>query len=364
MNAKIPSIVDEFSIFGDFLDAIPYGSGHINDTFLVTVSQAGQPVRYILQRINHTIFPDVPALMSNILRVTQRQRTSIRADDRTRRALTLVPTKEGAPFLTTSTGEFWRVYLFIEKASTHDVVGSRDQAFQAAAAFGAFQSMVKDLPEPRLHETVPGFHDTPTRLRHLETVIEKDPKNRAVQVVGEIDFILKRRSLTEVLEQARRNGEVPERVTHNDTKINNVMLDDSTGEGVCVIDLDTVMPGLSAYDFGDLVRTSTSPSPEDERDLSRIDFRMEIYDALVRGFLSTAGGVMTPPERHHLFTGGIVITLETGIRFLTDYIAGDVYFRTHRPGQNIDRCRTQLRLVELMEEREEEARRIVEEFAV
>jgi aminoglycoside phosphotransferase (APT) family kinase protein len=240
----------------------------------------------------------------------------------------LIPTLDGAAVYRDETGDFWRVYLFIEKARTYDAVQSEAQAFQAAKAFGLFQRQLADLPVPRLHDTIPDFHHTPKRFAALEKAIESDPLNRAEQVKAEIEFALRRKAIASVLLDAQ----LPERVTHNDTKFNNVMLDDVTGEGICVIDLDTVMPGLVLYDFGDMIRTTTSPAKEDEPDLSR---------------------VLTAAEKSHLAFSGKLITFEIGLRFLTDFLMGDTYFKIHRPNHNLDRCRTQFRLVESIEQQEE-----------
>ncbi|MCX7916301.1 MAG: aminoglycoside phosphotransferase family protein [Verrucomicrobiae bacterium] len=338
-----------FVIYGEFVCARPHGSGHINDTYAVTFDQAGKPVRYIVQRINHRVFNNPVALMENIYRVTTHVKAKL-TGARSRRALTLVPTRDGQPFHRDEAGNFWRCYLFIEGARTYDAVESPKQAYEAARAFGRFQQLLADLPAPRLHETIPDFHHTPKRLAALEAAIAADTAGRARECGPEIEFVMKRRALTRALVEAG----LPERVTHNDTKLNNVMLDDATGEGVCVIDLDTVMPGLALYDFGDQVRTTTSPAKEDERDLTKVGLRREMFEALARGYLEAAGRFLTREEKELLVVAGKVITLEIGIRFLTDYLSGDVYFKVHRPGHNLDRCRTKFKLVESIEAQEHE----------
>jgi aminoglycoside phosphotransferase (APT) family kinase protein len=241
-------------------------------------------------------------------------------------------------------------------AKTYDAVESPQQAYQAAKAFGQFQKMLADLPAPRLHDTIPDFHHTPKRFANLKQAILDNKANRLSLAKAEIDFALKRKSICSVLLDAK----LPERVTHNDTKFNNVMLDNATGEGICVIDLDTVMPGLALYDFGDMVRTTTSPAKEDERDLSKVTMQFPMFEALVRGYLSSAGEFLTPAEKKFLAFSGKLITFEIGLRFLTDFLEGDTYFKVHRDGHNLDRCRTQFKLVESIEQQENEMNRLVE----
>ncbi len=359
MNSKhdLRGIARQFQIFGEFLSAEPYGSGHINDTYCAVFDQAGTRVRYIFQRINHLVFKNPVAVMENISRVTTHLAAKLADEkDRSRRALTVVPARDGASFHRDQQGNHWRAYLFIERARTYDAVDTPAQAFEGAKAFGRFQKMLADLPAPRLHDTIPDFHHTPKRFAALERAIETDAANRAKLAKPEIEFALKRKSITSVLLDAN----LPERVTHNDTKFNNVMLDDTTGEGICVVDLDTLMPGVALYDFGDTVRTATSPTKEDERDLSRVTMLFPMFEALVRGYLSEAGEFLTPAEKRLLAFAGKLITFEIGIRFLTDHLAGDVYFKVHREGHNLDRARTQFKLIESIEQQEEQMNRLVE----
>jgi Ser/Thr protein kinase RdoA (MazF antagonist) len=247
------------------------------------------------------------------------------------------------------------MYRFIENARSFDALDSPEQAYQAARAFGRFQQQLTSLPPPRLHDTISDFHNTPMRFAALERAIAADACGRAILAKPEIDFALARQSITTKLLDAS----LPERITHNDTKINNVLLDDSTNEGICVIDLDTVMPGLAPYDFGDMVRTATSPAAEDERDLSRVVMQFNFFEALVRGYLSSAGAFLTKEEKRLLAFSGKLITFEIGMRFLTDYLAGDTYYKVHRDGHNLDRCRTQFKLVESIERQEEKMNRFV-----
>ncbi len=359
MNLKhdVRAIARQFHIYGDFQNAAPYGSGHINDTYCVSFEQSGCATRYIFQRINHNIFKNPVALMENIQRVTAHLASKAGENrDFSRRGLTLVATRVGGHYHRDAEGNYWRVYLFIEKAKTYDAVESTQQAFQAAQAFGRFQTLLADLPAPRLHDTIPDFHHTPKRFATFEKAIEEDVANRAKLASPEIEFAQRHKAICSVLLDAK----LPERVTHNDTKFNNVMLDDDTGEGICVIDLDTVMPGLAAYDFGDMVRTTTSPAKEDERDLSKVGLQFPMFEALARGYLSTAGEVLTVAEKRLLPFSGKLITFTIGLRFLTDYLAGDTYFKVHREGHNLDRCRTQFKLVESIEQQEEKMNQLVE----
>jgi hypothetical protein len=345
-----------FDIDGDFISAAPYGSGHINDSYCAVFQRNGAASRYLLQRINHHIFRNPVVLMQNIERVTAHLAAQVESHpDRNRRVLTLIPSRADGPLHVDSERNYWRAYRFIENATTYNSVESADQAYQAARAFGEFQRMLADLPAPRLHDTIPDFHHTPRRFAALERAISADVAGRVNLAGPEIEFALARKPLSSALLDAA----LPERVTHNDTKINNVLLDDVTGEGTCVIDLDTVMPGLAAYDFGDMVRTATSPAPEDEVDLSRVSMQFPLFEALARGYLSTARGFLTPAEKEHLAISGKVITFEIGIRFLTDYLSGDTYFKVHRQGHNLDRCRSQFKLLESIEQQEGQMNKLI-----
>jgi hypothetical protein len=350
----------QFKFRGEVLGIAAHGGGHINDTFLITCEAPNAPARYILQHINRHVFHDPIAVMQNIERVTAHLAAQEAGQsDGARRALRLVPARDGRNWFVDAQGETWRAYRFIEDARTYDTATSADQAFQAARAFGHFQQQLASLPPPRLNETIPDFHHTPKRFAALEQAIAADAVGRAALAKPEIDFARSRQSITSVLLDAN----LPERITHNDTKFNNVLLDDKTGEAVCVIDLDTVMPGLALYDFGDMVRTTTSPAKEDEKDLSLVTMQFPMFEALVRGYLESAGAFLTSPEKNFLSFSGKLITFEIGIRFLTDYLAGDTYFKVHREGHNLDRCRTQFKLVESIEAQTEEMNRLVESLA-
>ena len=346
------AIAREFALEGEVLSADPYGSGHINDTFKVDVRPGAGPRRYVLQRINHHVFRRPDELMANVERVCAHAYAKLKHSglpDADRRTLRLIPTRSGRAWHVDAAGNRWRCYHFIEGATGHDIVRSPEQAYAAAKAFGAFQALLADLPGSRLHETIPDFHHTPSRFARFQEALAKDAHGRAALAVPEIAFALARAHEVGTVVDALRDGSLPERVTHNDTKLNNVLLDDDTQEGVCVIDLDTVMPGSVLYDFGDLVRTSTSPAAEDETDLSLVRMQLPMFDALVRGYLASAGGFLTPKEKGLLPFAGKLITFEIGLRFLTDWLEGDTYFKIKRPTHNLDRARTQFKLVESIE---------------
>jgi len=360
----LETVVQQFDLSGDFVRAEPYGTGHINDTYAVVMDQGVSQVRYIFQRINHNVFPDPPKVMENIVRVTSHVRSVLESEgiaDVSRRTLTVIPTREGRGFWqeTGRDGGFWRSYIFIEKARSYDTLQDPRQAFEAARAFGRFQRLLVDLPGEPLHETIPDFHNGPKRFRDFEEAVQLDACGRAVTAGDEIEFMYRHGEIFEILPGEVEQGRIPVRTTHNDTKINNVLIDDATGEGICVIDLDTLMPGLAPYDFGDMVRTSTCRAAEDERDLSKVSLDLQMFEQLAQGYLSEAGQFLTDAERQHLITGGKMITLIIGCRFLTDYLKGDVYFKVHREGHNLDRSRTQFRLVESILEQEEQMQAIV-----
>jgi aminoglycoside phosphotransferase (APT) family kinase protein len=279
--------------------------------------------------------------MENIGRVTDHLRTKCTG---IHTSLSLVPTVDGGHFHVDESGEFWRMYRYLEGTRSYDSIPSIAHAREAAAEFGRFQAMLRDLPGPRLHETITGFHDTPARYAQLHESLASDVHDRVKHCAPEIDRALAWEAGAGSLIDLQRAGKIPERITHNDTKINNVMFDLNSDKAVCVIDLDTVMPGLALNDFGDMVRTATTAAAEDETDLSRITMRMDYYEALVDGYLATAGESLNEAEVENLAVAGKIITIETGIRFLSDYLNGDEYFRVQRPQQNLDRCRAQFAL--------------------
>lgn len=362
MKHDIAAIAKNFDMRADFISAKPYGSGHINDTYAATYSQAGTKIRYIHQRINHLIFKDPLLLMENIERVTAHIKNKLiaaGADDINRRTLTLVPSLDGKSCYIDPEGNYWRTYFFVENAQTYDEITKANQAYQAAKAFGEFQKQLADLPGKRLHDTIPGFHNTRQRFNNLIKAIEADTHNRAASVKANIEFAMQRETMVDVLLDLHAKGEIPEIITHSDTKLNNVMLDNKTSEGICVIDLDTVMPGLSLYDFGDMARTAMRPTPEDETDLTKVVAQIDMFKALSEGYLSSASEMLTQVEKDHLAFSAQLITFEIGLRFLTDYLEGDVYFKTHREGHNIDRCRVQFKMAESLESISDEMNKIV-----
>jgi len=354
-----------FAIPGAFVSGARHGNGHINDTFAVAFADGGRHVRYLLQRINAAVFRRPLEVMENIERVTAHLRArmaSLAPADAGRRVLTLVRSRDGHAFHLDRDGQVWRCYLFVEGASSHDVLANPAQAYEGARAFGTFQRLLADYEGPRLHETIPDFHHTPRRLAALERAVADDPLGRAAGARREIGETLAHRGLAGELLALRDCGLLAERITHNDTKLNNVLLDDSTGEGICVVDLDTVMPGLSLYDFGDMVRSAVSPVAEDHPDPAAVRVQAPIFAALARGYLEGAAGTLLPRERPHLVTAATLMTYECGVRFLTDHLLGDRYFRVHRPDHNLERARTQLALLRSLEEHADELRGIVAEL--
>lgn len=355
MSFDTRNIFYQFQVYSDFIASRTYGNGHINDTFLVTVDQGGRELHYILQRINHHIFKDPVALMDNVYRICTETRRRLEEQgfvDISRRTLTTLLSRDGLPYVRDKEGNTWRLYYFIEGAIGYDVVRNSDQAYQAAFAFGTFQKFLTDMKGPRLNETIPHFHDTPRRFSHFLEVLQKDPVNRKKTAEQEIEKYLSYEDKLSRLTKLQAAGEIPERITHNDTKLNNVLIDVVTNEAVCVIDLDTSMPGLTPYDFGDLVRTSTSPAAEDERDLIKVRILPEMFKALARGYLDATADFLLPVERENLVFGAKIMTYEVGLRFLTDYLEGDIYFKTAVQDHNLVRSRTQMKLLNSLEEQE------------
>lgn len=347
-------VLSHYALDGSVISCERYGCGHINETYLVHTASGK---RYILQKINHHIFKDVPGLMENIAAVTGFLRN--RETD-PRRVLTLVPTAGGESYLQLE-GGYWRVYDFVEGSICLQAPESKEDFYQSAVAFGAFQQQLQDFPAHTLHETLPNFHNTADRYRIFREVLAADPMGRAKDVQPEIEFALAREQEAATLVRMLENGQLPLRVTHNDTKLNNVMLDAATRTPLCVIDLDTVMPGLSAYDFGDSIRFGAATAAEDEADLSKMEMDLSLFRTFAEGFVSACPD-LTAMEKRMLPMGAKLMTLECGVRFLTDYLDGDHYFATHRPGHNLDRCRTQFKLVADMESKWQAMEAIVQEF--
>lgn len=357
-------VIENFQFEGEYTEGIPYGSGHINDTFRVTFQHKGETKRYILQRMNNQIFLNPEELMENVVGVTSWLRKKIveNGGEPERETLNLVPAKDGKAFYKDSEGEYWRVYLFIEGAKTYDLVENQEDFYQSAVAFGRFQGLLADYPAETLHETIQDFHNTVKRLDTFKKAVEADGCGRAAQVQEEIHFVLDREALAHKLCDMQAEGKLPLRVTHNDTKLNNIMIDDETRKAICVIDLDTVMPGLSVNDFGDSIRFGASTGAEDEPDLSKVSCSMELFELYTKGFVEGCKGSLTEEELDMLPVGAMTMTYECGMRFLTDYLEGDHYFKIHREGHNLDRCRTQFKLVKDMEEKWNQMNEIVNKY--
>ena len=338
----------------------PYGNGHINDTYLVTTEKG----KYILQRINGEVFKSPEAVMENIAGVTEHiARKALEAGKDARRAtLTIVPTDAGKGFFEDSNGLCWRVYLYIEGTVAKDAVETVEDLIASGRAFGEFQQALADYDAESLYETIKNFHNTPERYEDLLKAIELDVVDRRKDVEAEIGFAISHRELAMVLEMAHSSGELPTRVTHNDTKLNNVLFDKESGDVVAVIDLDTVMPGFSVTDFGDAIRFAANSAAEDETDLSLVSLDLALFRAFAEGFIDGCDGKLTERELDLLPEGAMVMTYECGMRFLTDYLAGDTYFKTHREGHNLDRCRAQFALLRDMEAKLDDMRKIINEL--
>ncbi|WP_322174325.1 phosphotransferase enzyme family protein [Acutalibacter caecimuris] len=356
MQKKIPpQVLQAFSLSpsADLRDML---GGHINDTYLVDGT-------YVLQRINHFVFPHPEHIMENMLGVTRFLREKIlqRGGDPERESLQVVLTGAGDPFYRDEEGNYWRCTLYVQATSSFETPDSPDMLFEAGRAFGDFQAMLNGYPADTLHEIIKDFHNTPVRLSQLEAAAAADPKGRLKEVAAELEFAFSRREDAGLLTGLLAAGRLPLRVTHNDTKMSNILFDETTKKAVCVIDLDTVMPGLTAFDFGDSIRAGASTAAEDETDLSKVRFDMQLYRAYTRGFLSTAGAALTEEELDTLPDGAWAMTYEVGVRFLTDYLNGDVYFRTTHPRHNLDRARNQFCLAKQMEDYRAAMGRIVRE---
>jgi len=365
-NFNFDEIVAQFNYEGRFVESKPYGLGHINDTFAVTCIKAnGNPIRYILQRINTNIFKTPENLMENIKNVTTWLNDKIKATggNPERETLNLIDTISGKSFYVSSLGDFWRSYKFIEGAQTYQVVENLRHFYNAGKALGNFEQLLADFPAEKLHETIPDFHNTRKRYETFLEALSKDVMNRAKDVQKEIDFVLSRGAETSLLVNLLNEGMLPLRVTHNDTKFNNVMIDNETGEGICVIDLDTIMPGLSLYDFGDSIRSGANPAEEDEKDLSKVCMDLELYEHFTMGFLEGTNHSLTTAELEYLPLGAKMMTFECGIRFLTDHLNGDTYFKVHRENHNLDRARTQFKMVADMEGKIDQMKAIVQKYS-
>ncbi len=365
-NASVlQEVLTAYDFPATLVGAVRYGQGHINDTYCVLCQpQDGDCIRFILQGLSSAAFPHPEELMENMVGITTYLAEKIEkaGGDPTRETLNLVKTKDGKNFYKDQSGKVWRLTHFIENTDCYQ--SATPELFEASArAFGRFQNMLEGYPAHTLHEPIARFHDTENRFEKFIAALEADKLGRAKEVQPEVQFVLDRKADCSVAMQALRDGKLPLRVTHNDTKLNNVLIDRATGKGLCVIDLDTTMPGLSINDFGDSIRFGANHSAEDEKDLRKVNFDIELYEVYTRGFLEGANGSLTPAELEYLPWGAKLMTLECGIRFLTDYLDGDNYFRIHYPEQNLDRCRTQFKLVADMEAQFQAMHDVVAKYA-
>lgn len=351
---------------GELMAANTYGSGHINDTYLLEYRVHGEEkVKVILQRMNTDIFKAPEQVMENIVGVTGFLRKKIREEggDENRETLNLICARDGRYYVVDSKGDYWRAYQYIKGVQSYDQVKEPEDFYECAVSFGHFQKMLADYPAETLHETIKGFHDTKARLQTFKEAVKKDVCGRAELVQEEIRFVLEREDVAAVFGDLLDQGRLPLRVTHNDTKLNNIMIDDVTRKGICVIDLDTVMPGLAMNDFGDSIRFGASTALEDEQNLELVSCSMDLFERYTRGFLEECGEKLTSLEIEMLPMGAKVMTFECGMRFLTDYLEGDHYFKIHRDNHNLDRCRTQFKLVADMEQKWEQMHEIVRKYA-
>ena len=364
VSAGAAEAVKFFDFRGSIIDFRPFGNGHINDTYLVRFRYGGKTVKYIMQRINNGVFKNPEQVMSNIINVTSFLRNQIidAGGDPERETLNVIKPKDGKGYYIDGYGSFWRAFVFIADAVSLDLPEDDNDFYQSAVAFGNFQHRLGSFPANELFETIPDFHNTPVRYDNLIKAIERNASGRADNAKAEIEFAKERREFTNILEDSFAKGLIPKRVTHNDTKMNNVMLDKDTREPVCVVDLDTIMPGYSVNDFGDSIRFGASTAAEDEKDLSKVHFDIGLFETYTRGFLKGCGGSLTQNEIMLLPVGAKMMTLECGMRFLTDYIDGDAYFKTAYEEHNLVRCRTQFKLVSEMEEQWDAMQKIVEKY--
>lgn len=355
----------QFALEGELKELSVFGNGHINDTLRATCELAdGRTKRYIVQRMNDGIFKNPDELMENVMNVTSFLRKKIIAagGDPDRETLNVIPTKDGKNYLTDENGDFWRCYIFIEDATSFDQVEKPEDFYNSAVAFGNFQRLLADYPAATLHETIKNFHNTVSRFADFKKAVEEDVAGRARDVQKEIQFVLDREADCHVICDALTKGELPLRVTHNDTKLNNIMIDNRTGKGLCVIDLDTVMPGSSLYDYGDSIRFGASTGAEDEQNLDLIWCDLELFEIYTKGYVEGCGGSLTETEIRMMPMGAKLMTLECGMRFLADHLQNDIYYKIHRENHNLDRARTQLKLVADMEAKWDEMNAIVEKY--
>ena len=352
MKEKLFTVASKFKLIGNLVSVEPYGSGHINVTYLAVTDEK----RYILQKINNNLFKEVDKLMNNIYLVTEH----LKKKSPDKPVLTLVKTVNDEPYLSYD-GEYYRVYEFIENSVCLQIPRDPSEFAASAVSFGDFACMLGDFDATQLYEILPNFHNTVERFKKFEKALANNLSQRAHLAEEEINFALARKGIVDTIVSLIENKQMPLKVTHNDTKLNNVLLDEQTLEGLAVIDLDTVMPGSVCYDFGDSIRFGCNSSYEDEEDLSKVYFKMDMFEAYVKGYLSTMKNI-TEVEKEHLVDGAILMTFECGIRFLSDFLDGDTYFKTTKVNHNLFRCRTQFKLVSEMEKNKELMLEIVRKY--
>jgi thiamine kinase-like enzyme len=360
MKYDLRKIYDSFLADGSFSVAGPYGSGHIHDTFRVKTSEIEKD-NYILQRLNNRVFKNIPELQENIERVTKHLRHKLEhvpGADIKRECLTLIPAKNGKTWIEDEDGNFWRMFVFISNNKSYDIVDTPDKAFEGGKAIGRFQALLTDLPGKPLHETIPSFHDVEKRIDNFKYTLKKDPAGRVKETARETEFILRRADDMTIIQKLGREGKIPVRITHNDTKFNNILFDEN-GKSLCIIDLDTVMPGYFHSDFGDAIRTGANIAAEDENDLSKIKMDITLFEAYASGYLSETSNTLNDIEKEYLAFAPLLLAYEQSLRFLTDYVDGDKYYRIHHKHHNIQRTRAQIRLLESMEEQYGEMKGII-----
>lgn len=354
----------KFGLSGEFVSCCEYGNGNINGTYILEFNENGEIKKYILQRINTEVFKKPFELMQNLIGVTDhiKKYYSDRGIDASRRTLDYLPCDDGNYCCFDGNGNCWRVYKFIDNAYTCETIGSTDVFREAGRAFGEFQNILSDYDVSTLFDIIPDFHNTAKRFEAFKQAVNDDLAGRLSSVKNEVDFVLHRENDTHILTDMIASGEIPLRVTHNDTKLNNILFDSKTNEGICVIDLDTVMTGVALYDFGDSIRSGANQTAEDDPNTDNVGIDLSLYEAFVSGFLSSAGESLTKTEKEYLPFSAKLLTFECGMRFLTDYLNGDTYFKTLYPNHNLDRCRNQFKLVEDIEKNMENMKRITEKY--
>lgn len=363
-SSVLSNIIDAFPFSGELIEYEATNVGLINSTYILTFSDGNQDFKYIVQKINTNVFKNPDELMSNIMNITSflRNKINLSGGNSERETLTFLYTKDNTPYFCDEDGECWRAYIYIGKCYTCDRIDSAIKAYRSGKAFGKFQKMLSDYPAENLFETIPNFHNTPSRYDALKQAIKNNCSGRLAEAADEIDFALKREQDASRLVDLAAEGKIPMRVTHNDTKINNLLFDSITNEAFCVIDLDTIMPGLSLYDFGDSIRSGAVSSDENEKDLKKYGLDPELFKSYTEGFLSEAGKALNETEAANLAFSAKLMALECGVRFLTDYLDGDTYFRTEYPEHNLVRCKTQFKLVEDIERQMDELNSCVDEL--